>query len=125
MKKELSSKSWSSASAGGSTVEIGSNNSLFIRDARSMDESVIFKPKMLGGSIEYDVNISGQECGCVAGVYLVDTDKGRCDEVAQNGTPQCKSVDAMQANLYGFESKANPCTNGTCDAISQCIVGMQ
>lgn len=27
--------------------------------------------------------------------------------------------------MYGFETKANPCTNGTCDAISECIVGMQ
>jgi hypothetical protein len=31
----------------------------------------------------------------------------------------------MQANLYGFESKAHPCANGTCDAMSQCIIGMQ
>jgi hypothetical protein len=29
----------------------------------------------------------------------------------------------MQANLYGFETKANPCGNGTCDAISRCIAG--
>ena len=31
----------------------------------------------------------------------------------------------MQANLYGFESKAHPCANGTCDAMSQCIMRMQ
>lgn len=37
----------------------------------------------------------------------------------------CKSIDVMQANLHGFESKANPCSNGTCDAVSQCIAGMQ
>ena len=31
----------------------------------------------------------------------------------------------MQANRFGFESKAHPCANGTCDAMSQCIIGMQ
>lgn len=27
----------------------------------------------------------------------------------------------MQSNQHGFETKAHDCTNGTCDAISQCI----
>jgi len=31
----------------------------------------------------------------------------------------------MQANKYGFETKAHPCSNGTCDAISQCALSMQ
>lgn len=62
----------------------------------------------------------------MAGVYLLDANDSNCGQVNQNGSvPQCKSIDAMQANLFGFETKAHPCSNGTCDAISQCIVGMQ
>ena len=73
----------------------------------------------------YDVDLSSQDSGCVAGVYLVNTNNGDCGEFDQYGTPMCKTVDAMQANLFGFETKANPCRNGTCDAISECIAGMQ
>jgi len=30
----------------------------------------------------------------------------------------------MQANRFGFSTQANPCSNGTCDAVSQCIASM-
>ena len=30
----------------------------------------------------------------------------------------------MQANNYGFNISANPCVNGSCDAISQCMWDM-
>lgn len=56
---------------------------------------------------------------------MVETDNGTCGEVDQYGRPMCKSIDAMQANLFGFESKAHPCANGTCDAVSECIASMQ
>jgi len=122
----LSTKEWSYAESTGDRVTVGSNNSLWVRQWESLDESSIWKPmNSLGGSFSFDVDVSSQESGCVAGVYLVDTDDMSCAEVDQYGVPQCKSIDLMQANLYGFETKANPCTNGTCDAVSQCIVGMQ
>jgi len=31
----------------------------------------------------------------------------------------------MQANLFGFETKPHPCSNGTCDAQSQCILSVR
>jgi len=64
----------------------------------------MYKPDALGGSFEYDVDLSDQFHGCIAGVYLVDTDDEYCAEVDQNGVPQCKSIDVMQANMYGFET---------------------
>lgn len=81
----------------------------------------------MGGSIEYDVNLSEVNSGCVAGVYLVESDNTRCsqDINQENGLPQCRSIDAMQANRFGFESKAHPCSNGTCDALSKCAISMQ
>jgi hypothetical protein len=122
---KLSTKDWAYAQTQGDRLTIGGNNSLFLRKTASLDESSVFKPRIRGGSIEYDVQVAGLDCGCVAGAYLVDTDNGSCGEVSQDGTPMCKSIDMMQANKYGFETKAHPCENGTCDAISQCIVGMQ
>ena len=90
-----------------------------------MDNSAIYMPTIRGGSIQYDVDLSAQDSGCVAGVYLVNVNSGEWGAGSKSRTPQCKSLDAMQANLYGFETKANPCGNGTCDAISKCIAGMQ
>lgn len=62
------------------------------------------------------MNLANQRSGCVAGVYLVDTDDESCAEIDQSGAPRCKSIDVMQANMYGFETKAHPCAS--CDAIS-------
>jgi len=58
-----------------------------MRDYESMDDDAMFKPWLRGGSFEFDVNVSNQDSGCVAGVYLVNTDDGNCSEVSQRGTP--------------------------------------
>jgi len=39
-------------------VRIAGNNSLFMRNSESLDDSSIFKPLIRGGSIEYDVDVS-------------------------------------------------------------------
>lgn len=115
------SKDWSSAAFDKNAIQINGNNSLPIQRSKSSSDSATFKPTIRGGSISYDVNVSGVNSGCVAGVYLVETDNSRCSPAtsqAAGDLPMCKSIDAMQANRYGFESKAHPCSNGTCDAIS-------
>ena len=61
----------------------------------------------------------------MAGVYLVNTNSSGCSEKEMSSEPQCKSIDAMQANLYGFETKANPCAGGQCDPVSQCVLQMR
>ena len=104
---------------------MGANNSMSLQLSQTEDVAANFKPYVRGGSIAYDVNLSAVESGCVAGVYMVETD-GRCDPNAEKGSSsQCRSIDAMNANKYGFETQAHPCSNGTCDAVSQCIIGMQ
>jgi len=120
------SKEFSSAIIDGKTIEIHANNSLSIYEHEEALDSYAYKPNLMGGSIEYDVNLVGLNSGCVFGVYLVESDNSRCSpNESQDEKPQCRSIDAMQANKYGFESKAHPCSNGTCDAISQCILSMQ
>lgn len=119
--KYLSSKDFSEASTSSdrSELKMNGNNSLFLRNSEDLSSASLYKPLVRGGSISYNVDVSNQNSGCVAGVYLLNADNGSCGEVNQMGrTPQCKSIDAMQANLFGFETKAHPCSNGTCDAIS-------
>jgi|Transcript_23508 hypothetical protein len=118
--KYAASKEWSGATFNSDGVTIDSNNSLFLKNSKSSSEAATFQPDILGGSIEYKVNVSNIEAGCVAGFYLVETDTSRCSDNAQDAgaIPQCRSIDMMQANREGFETKAHPCGNGTCDAVS-------
>ena len=53
----LSAKSWSEAEVTGGSVMIHGNNSLFLRSSESLDNSAVVKPLLLGGSIEYDVEL--------------------------------------------------------------------
>jgi len=54
----LSTKEWSTSEVSGNMVRIAGNNSLFMRNSESLDDSSIFKPLIRGGSIEYDVDVS-------------------------------------------------------------------
>ena len=85
----------------------------------------MFKPYLRGGSISYEVDLSSNDCGCVAGVYLVNTSADCGHKAQENGDPQCPSIDIMQANPYGFNVQAHPCSGGSCDAISQCDLNMK
>ena len=35
-------------------------------------------------------------------------------------TPQCASVDIMEANIWGFKTQSSPCEFGNCDQANQC-----
>jgi len=86
-------------------MQIEGNNSLALQASQSSSDSNALKEPLMGGSIEYDVNVKGVKSGCVAGVYLVETDNGRCSPFSSQepgSKPQCRSIDAMQANKYGL-----------------------
>ena len=76
----LSNKCWAEAEVNDNyELEIGINNSLYMHDAENTLWESEFKPNLKGGSIEYDVNVSNQKSGCVAGVYLIRSTKyGHC-----------------------------------------------
>lgn len=124
----LSFDDWSSVEKHDATnVEIYRNSKLFLRKKESTLTRASVKPKLPGGSIEYDVNLANQDSGCVAGVYLVQTrDRGDCSNTDMNGERPgfCRSIDAMQANKYGFETKAFPCKGRECKEESECHISM-
>ena len=118
------SQDWSEATTDRSSVTISTNNHFTIKRNAWDGHDFAAKYLLRGGSVEYDVDLSQMDCGCVAGLYLVQ-DNEWCDpEAAQNGAPQCASIDVMQANKAGFNVSANPCANGTCDGVSQCQYDM-
>mmetsp|Transcript_11879 Transcript_11879/g.15125 ORF Transcript_11879/g.15125 Transcript_11879/m.15125 type:complete len:256 (-) Transcript_11879:1506-2273(-) len=87
--------------------------------------STFYMPNMVGGAIEYDLNLSSVGCGCVAGLYAVNVSNQCNSELnIEIDSPQCASIDLMQANVAGFQTQMHPCANGTCDAVSQCSYTM-
>lgn len=76
--KYLTNKEWSEAytSDDRKEIQMRGNNSLFLRESEDEDlrSSSLFKPLIRGGSISYTVDLSTQNSGCVAGVYLLAPD---------------------------------------------------
>ena len=77
-------------------------------------------PYIRGGAISYKVNLNKMSCGCVAGIYAVNSSQWCVEAEQANNYPMCASIDIMQANQGGFAVAGHPCANGTCDAVSRC-----
>ena len=61
------------SSGGGSDYHLPSNGRGYIHETDSLDLSnpQYFTPNLLGGKVEYDIDLSNHECGCIAAFYLV------------------------------------------------------
>jgi len=126
--KHFRSQDWTSIDtfSNGTGAHVGNNNSMLIKDSAWDGQEYAFKPRLRGGAMQFAVDLSSVECGCVAGVYGVKLDDWGCTEDSlSNERPQCQTIDVMQANPYGFQMSAHPCNNGTCDAQSQCDYKMR
>ena len=83
------------------------------------DIDAYYKPNLLGGSMEYDVDVSKAVCGCNAAVYMVSMPEtpasatidsmGYCDAAGPWGK-YCTEFDIMEANYKAFRA-----VNHTCD----------
>ena len=51
------------------TVSFGYNSRMYLSTKREIDKSAYFTPNMLGGSIEYDIDLSQVGCGCITAIY--------------------------------------------------------
>ena len=69
----------------GASMEVMANNSLSLQESQFSGDSFAYKPNLMGGSIEYDVSLGGVNSGCVAGVYLVESDNSRCSPDESQG----------------------------------------
>lgn len=106
----------------GDEIVMGKNNKAFVLDL-PYDDSIewAYYTSYLGASLSFDVNVSNVGCGCAAGVYLAALDDETCswDPYPSDTTPQCASVDLMEANRNGFITASHPCEFGSCDIESQ------
>lgn len=111
---------------------------MYLAESCTADSSSLYRPNLLGGIVEYDVDLSNVSCGCVSHLYsvlmpAVDNTSdpfGYCDtdRYHQNG-PLCPEFDFMQANKHAWYSAAHRCedpdSNGLysrCDHGGQCSI---
>jgi len=130
------------SSPGGSTYHVPPNGRGYIHETPDLDQSNprYFKPNLIGGSVEYDVDLSHHECGCVAAFYLVkmpgkhqdgtywmNTDGwGYCDANQVDGN-YCPEFDIMEANKWAWATTPHKCDSpsnkgfySNCDHDGQC-----
>lgn len=106
----------------------------------SVDASGYFKPQLLGGSLEYDEDLSQAHCGCDAALYLIrmpavgsdgqpDPTDGYFYCGSQFGKALCPEFDVMEANAYSWRTNAHACASPDavghyeqCDSEAKCGV---
>jgi hypothetical protein len=107
-----------------SQITLGDDNRAFVLvEPNDSTSANALKKKYLGGTLTFDVNMSGVGCNCAAGVFLVALDDEQCmwDNYSSTNPPQCATFDVMEANNSGFNTASHPCANGQCDPVSQCM----
>ena len=84
---------------------MGENNRAFVLDANRDDSTYwAYYNQYIGGSVQFDVDVSLVNCDSVTGVYLAALDDEKCSwDIKNKGvTPECQSIDLMESNNYGF-----------------------
>ena len=120
---------------GGDTMDIPPGGRIQLLTSPTLSPEAFYKPNLLGGYIEYDVDMSTQVCGCLATLYLVrspahdssgnyDNTDGfyYCDGHAITGE-YCPEFDIMEANQYAFQTTAHECYSAGNGHYSDCNHG--
>ena len=55
----------------GNTITIPYGGRGYLSWTPSLDPTKFFRPNLLGGSVEFDADLSTRNCGCIAALYLV------------------------------------------------------
>lgn len=120
--------SWSGVTTNDFDVSYVFNKRAYLSTVDSLDTSKYFKPNLLGGAMEYDVDLSKVGCGCISAIYTVlmpgidnSGDPFQYCDANQVGGHWCPEFDIMEANKYAFHVTGHKCdapTNGiypSCD----------
>jgi|ERR1712086_16004 len=106
---------------GGSSMDIPYGGRAYLSTTNA-NKGVFYTPNLLGGSIEYDIDLKNSGCSCNAALYLVDMPardwngkaiRGKggdyyCDANKVGGS-WCPEFDIMEANTYAWHTTAHKC----------------
>jgi len=107
------------------TMVIPQNGRAVLIESPSMDPSQFYKPNLLGGSVEYDVDLSESNCGCIAAFYLIsapgkdsngnywNTDGYYYCDANQVAGNFCPEWDIMEANQWATQTTPHSCDSPT------------
>ena len=107
---------------GGDTLGVPHNSRGYLSRSPDGGPDDYFTTWLLGGSVEYDVDVSQMECGCIATFYTVmmpakDEDGKQvpgedgfyyCDG-GQIGGTFCPEFDIMEANKFAYQTTPHSC----------------
>ena len=62
---------WAEASTTGDRLQYDYNNRMYLSTVDAIDTSRYFRANLLGGGVQYDVDLSKAGCGCVTALYNV------------------------------------------------------
>ena len=85
-------------------VIMKSEQNFTIKVARQASPLYNFKPRVIGGSLTFEMDVSDMDCGCLTGAYLVES-KGNTaclDMPIGSNDPACKRINLVQADKYNF-----------------------
>jgi len=135
---------WLDSTPGGSAGQINMphNNGARFHTADGAHPDSVYSVNWIGGSLDYDVNLSQSGCSCNAALYLVSMpakdNNGNysggndgtfyCDANKVNGQ-WCPEFDIMEANKYAWHTTPHTCDSPTdkghynnCDRGGSCFV---
>ena len=108
---------------------------MYLSNSATLDTNDYFTPNMLGGSIQYDVDLSEVGCSCNTALYTVlmpaldnTSDAFKYCDANQVGGHWCPEFDIMEANKYAFHATGHTCdepSNGVyynCDRGGDCTL---
>ena len=110
-------ENWSEAQVtNDSTIGFNYNNRMYLSESPTLDTSAYFKPNLLGGSIEFDVDLSQSGCGCLTALYAIvmpasqnTNDPFQYCDAASVGGYMCPEFDVMEANKHAWRTTAHKC----------------
>lgn len=105
---------------------------MYLSTVSTLDTNQYFVANLLGGSIEFDTDVSQSGCGCLTALYAIvmpsntnQSDPFKYCDGAGVGGNYCPEFDVMEANKYAFRSTAHKCDlnngfYGNCDRNGTC-----
>jgi hypothetical protein len=109
------------AYAQGSEMILPFNARAYLSKAASLDPTQFYTPNLLGGSVEYDTDLSQSVCGCISAFYMVsmpgkdsngnywNTDGYYYCDANQVGGNYCPEFDIMEANQWAYQTTPHSC----------------